>query len=77
MRKSIAVFLFSFILTLFTFQSFSQCAMCKRTVETSQSENNNSGRGLNKGIIYLLSVPYLLGGIGFIAWYKNRKKISN
>lgn len=54
--------------------SFSQCAMCKASVE-SNIENNEEvvGKGLNDGIIYLMSIPYLvLGGIGFMI-YKNWK----
>jgi len=52
--------------------------MCKRVAETSyQNENNpavHRGKSLNKGILYLLSVPYLIGAVGASAWYKNRKK---
>lgn len=52
-----------------------QCAMCKATVE-SNIENNNGktvGRGLNSGIMYLMSIPYIvLGGIGFMV-YRNWK----
>jgi hypothetical protein len=59
---------------LSTLPSFSQCAMCKASVE-SNIENNEEvvGKGLNDGIIYLMSIPYLvLGGIGFMI-YKNWK----
>jgi hypothetical protein len=57
--------------------SFSQCAMCKKTVE-SNMENGSSqvGKGLNKGILYMMSIPYLLGAAGGIIWYRNRKKIE-
>ena len=51
-----------------------QCAMCKRTVEsTIEGEGKVVGKGLNNGILYLMTVPYLvLGGIGFMV-YKNWK----
>lgn len=74
MRKAIFIFFISFSLSLISFQTFSQCAMCRRVAETSQSEDNRSARGLNKGILYLLSIPYIMGGIGVYAWYRNRKK---
>ncbi len=55
--------------------SFAQCAMCKRAAESNMNDNqNNVGKGLNKGILYLLSVPYLLGGIGLLAWYSERRR---
>jgi hypothetical protein len=72
MKKFIGL-LFSFTLLSVT-PVFSQCAMCKATVE-SNIENNKEvvGRGLNDGILYLMSIPYIvLGGIGFMV-YKNWK----
>jgi len=52
----------------------SQCAMCKASVESNiENDQKVVGRGLNDGIIYLMSIPYLvLGGIGFMV-YKNWK----
>ena len=55
-----------------------QCAMCRRTAETNiQSNQNNVGKGLNKGILYLLAMPYLIGGIGIFAWYSEKKRKRN
>ncbi|MEX1189487.1 MAG: hypothetical protein WED33_09530 [Bacteroidia bacterium] len=71
--KSLVTLLFALML-LSSAPAFSQCAMCKATVE-SNIENNKEvvGRGLNDGIIYLMSIPYIvLGGIGFMV-YKNWK----
>ncbi len=48
--------------------------MCRRTAETAQENDGNKSKGLNKGILYLLAVPYLLGGVGAFVWYKNRRK---
>jgi hypothetical protein len=77
MKKLAFVFLFS-ILLLDAGTSVAQCAMCKRVAETSyQNENNPStrrGKSLNMGILYLLSVPYLLGAVGAVVWYKNKRK---
>jgi hypothetical protein len=51
-----------------------QCAMCKASVESNiENGGKTVGRGLNTGILYLMSIPYLvLGGIGFMV-YKNWK----
>jgi hypothetical protein len=52
--------------------------MCKQAAETSlQSDPNSVARGLNKGILYLMAVPYLM--IAFIfrkQLYAVWKKVS-
>ncbi len=40
--------------------SDAQCAMCKAAVESSQGQKNSVAAGINKGILYLMAVPYLL-----------------
>jgi hypothetical protein len=43
-------------------------------VESNLENGGTAGKGLNKGILYLLATPYfLIGGIG-VLWYYNRKK---
>ena len=55
-----------------------QCAMCKRIAETNMDDNqNNVGKSLNKGILYLLALPYIIGGIGVFAWYSNKRRKRN
>ncbi|RDV13161.1 hypothetical protein DXT99_21250 [Pontibacter diazotrophicus] len=62
--------------------AYSQCAMCRATVEsnvgTGKGHNHEPesevGSGLNTGILYLMVIPYLLiGTVGFL-WYKNSRK---
>ena len=63
-----------FILTINT-PSFSQCSMCRAVAESgAQDDAKRVGRGLNNGILYLLAMPYLLGGVAFFIWRKNRRK---
>lgn len=52
-----------------------QCAMCRATVENNVSTGTNKiGSGLNTGILYLMSIPYLLFvGIAYM-WYKHSKE---
>jgi hypothetical protein len=54
--------------------AMAQCAMCKATVESNiENGGKTVGKGLNNGILYLMSVPYIvLGGIGFMV-YRNWK----
>lgn len=51
-----------------------QCAMCRGTVESTVSNGRSVvASELNLGILYLLSIPYLLvAGIGYL-WYRNSK----
>jgi hypothetical protein len=49
-----------------------QCAMCKAAAESDEKAN----KGLNSGIIYLLSMPYILiGTVGYL-WWKNRSDVA-
>ncbi|MBC8053341.1 MAG: hypothetical protein H7Y13_09780 [Sphingobacteriaceae bacterium] len=51
-----------------------QCSMCTLNAENSVQHGNHQGKNLNKGILYLLAMPYLaVGLIGFI-WYKKYRK---
>ena len=73
------IFLFASICFLLaSADTQAQCAMCKRTAETNiESQHKQSaGRSLNRGILYMLSIPYLIGAVGAIAWYRNRKNGS-
>jgi glucose-6-phosphate dehydrogenase assembly protein OpcA len=35
---------------------------------------SSSARSLNNGILYLMTLPYLIGGIGAVVWWKNKRK---
>ncbi|WP_236969605.1 hypothetical protein [Membranihabitans marinus] len=51
-----------------------QCPMCKMSAESNLSNGGSAGQGLNKGILFLLSLPYLLiGTLGYV-WWKNKNK---
>ncbi len=67
-----------FLMVVSASGSWAQCAMCKRTAETDfqSKQKQSAGKSLNSGILYLLSIPYLIGAVGAIAWYKNRRKES-
>jgi len=50
-----------------------QCPMCKMSAESNLANGGTEGRGLNKGILYMLSLPYLMVGFIGLMWYRNRK----
>jgi hypothetical protein len=56
--------------------SYGQCPMCKMSAEADLKNGGSNGKGLNAGIVYMLTVPYILmGTIGFL-WYRERRKIA-
>ena len=76
MKKYFVGFIFAAsVLMLYPTVSNAQCAMCKRVAQSDKdNKSHDKGRSLNNGILYLLSIPYLIGAAGAIAWYKNRKR---
>ena len=53
-----------------------QCPMCRMSGETNLKNGGTAAAGLNQGIIYLLSIPYVLvGTIGYL-WWRNRKMVK-
>lgn len=55
-------------------QIFAQCAMCRSTLENNYS-NGDPGiaAGINTGILYLLSMPYLAVLVIGYLWYKSSR----
>ena len=75
--KLALVLMFLLLMSLPTSDILAQCPMCRAAAETNLAQGGTEGKGLNKGILYMLSLPYLLvATIGFI-WWRNKKKESN
>ena len=56
----------TFLLLLSGTAMYSQCAMCKAAAESSLESNPNSvAKGLNKGILFLMGIPYLAVAVIF------------
>ena len=72
-RKPILLLIFG----LTSLHSFSQCAMCKAVVETDLEAGGTKGAGLNDGILYLMSMPYiaiLVFGVFYILQKRKRNQ---
>lgn len=54
-------------------EAISQCPMCRMAAESNLEHGGTEGKGLNTGILYMLSLPYLLVLTLGIIWYRNRK----
>lgn len=50
-----------------------QCAMCKGAAEANLRQGGGDPVGLNNGILYMLSIPYLLVGVIGYWWWRNRQ----
>jgi hypothetical protein len=50
--------------------AFAQCAMCKTSVESDLANGGSIATGLNKGILYLMGVPYLALILGAYFFFK-------
>ena len=60
------------ILLFCSISAEAQCAMCRAVLESD--ENNQTAKGVNNGIMYLMVFPYLLiGAVGY-AIYRSRKE---
>lgn len=66
MKKVVFIFILFAVLQLLPIDIFAQCAMCKAAAESSLKDDPNSiARGLNKGILFLMGIPYLVVAIIF------------
>lgn len=77
-RSRVLDFIVIVMLSCVTFAVDAQCAMCRTQLENNVS-NGEPGiaAGINTGILYLLSMPYLIIlALGYF-WYKSSKKNAN
>ena len=54
------------VLIIFSLNTEAQCAMCKAAAESDlENDPHSIARGLNKGILFLMGIPYLILAIIF------------
>jgi len=76
MKKSVfagvLMFLLGSLLSLMPLTASAQCSLCSSQVESARTEKDAQDfSGLNTGILYLMTIPYLLiGAVGFF-WYRH------
>jgi hypothetical protein len=71
MKRYILVLLF----LASSFKTWSQCAMCRTTLENNISAGNPGiAAGINFGILYLLFTPYLAIALIAFFWFRASKK---
>ena len=74
--KKFSIVILLIVLSFLFSEVAAQCPMCKIAAESNLENGGTDGTGLNKGILYMLLMPYILVGVIGFVWYKNRKKES-
>ena len=73
-RKIIPIFILIIVFCFLFNELSAQCPMCKMGAESNLKNGGTAGKGLNFGILYMLSLPYVLVvSLGYL-WYRNRRK---
>ncbi len=65
------------LIILGTSDLVAQCPMCRMSAESNLKDGGTAGAGLNRGILYMLSLPYLLVSTLGILWWRNRRPYSD
>ncbi|MEM1318863.1 MAG: hypothetical protein AAGG75_01335 [Bacteroidota bacterium] len=73
-NKIVSVILLSLSLSLVSVELPAQCPMCRISAESNLKAGGSAGKGLNKGILYMLAMPYLLVGTIGVIWWRNRRR---
>lgn len=64
------------IIAITTLMVDAQCPMCRMSAESNLKNGGTAAAGLNKGIIYLLIVPYIMmSTVGYL-WWRNRRLVQ-
>jgi|TARA_B110000967_G_scaffold41339_1_gene41244 hypothetical protein len=70
MKKIILLIVFLFLVG--SFDSEAQCSMCRAVLESE--EGQQTAKGINNGIVYLMAIPYVLVGVVGYAVFRLLKK---
>lgn len=53
-----------------------QCPMCRMSAESNLKNGGTAAAGLNKGIIYLLIIPYIMMSTIAYLWWRNLRLVQ-
>lgn len=74
MKRYLPFILLFSLLVLFVFNAGAQCAMCQATAETSMDAGSSAAEGINKGVMYLFFMPWIILGTITYFWWRSQKK---
>ncbi|MDB4014945.1 MAG: hypothetical protein P8P33_02045 [Flavobacteriaceae bacterium] len=70
MKKTILLSIILFFIGFVDVEA--QCAMCRAVLESE--EGQQTAKGINNGIVYLMAIPYILVGAVGVAVFRMLKK---
>lgn len=70
MNKSLSLLVLLFFIGFVDVEA--QCSMCRAVLESE--EGQQTAKGINNGIVYLMAIPYLLVGVVGYAVFRMLKK---
>ncbi|MCW5906239.1 MAG: hypothetical protein KIS94_00125 [Chitinophagales bacterium] len=62
------------VLLLIIADASAQCAMCQATAESSLDAGSSAAAGINKGVMYLFFMPWIIMGTIAYFWWREQKK---
>ena len=71
--KRFGGFVLFFIMTFASIAAEAQCSICTKTASQLGKE---AASGLNSGIIYLMILPFAVGGYIAFRWWRQEKNIN-
>jgi hypothetical protein len=63
-KRKYLLALFTVIIFIYSDLLYGQCSMCRAVLQSE--EGQQTAKGINKGILYLMSIPYIL--VFFVGW---------
>lgn len=70
MKKLLTVALLVFTLSTVSTDAAAQCSICTKT---AMQQGTKPAKGLNTGILYLMSIPYIAIGVVGFSWWRSKK----
>jgi len=70
----IKLLLLVILMTCINSASNAQCAMCKAVVEANLESGDTKAAGLNDGILFLMSMPYIAVFLFALFFYLQKRK---
>lgn len=71
-KKIISTCLLFVLLIISNASTYAQCAMCKTSVESDLNNGGSIGKELNTGILYLMTLPYIILMLGAYFFFKKQ-----
>ncbi|HLC84066.1 MAG TPA: hypothetical protein VJI69_09565, partial [Bacteroidia bacterium] len=71
-KKIISCCILFVLLFISNANTFAQCAMCKTSVESDLNNGGSIGKELNTGILYLMTLPYIILMLGAYFFFKKQ-----